>query len=72
MQYLLIIAIVLSLLYADNNREVQVVICEDNDLTTYVDRDPPPEPLKFGDCESKTMLNHEYYRIKGTFNRRRR
>lgn len=72
MQYLLIIAVVIALLYTDNNREVVVHICEEGGLTTYVDRYEPPKLLKFGECSTKTMPNHEYYRVKSSFERRRR
>ncbi len=65
----LFIALCFGLMKLDNDREVLVIICEKNDMTTYVGRQDPPNPLKFGICRARVMPNHQYYRLSRTMRR---
>ena len=65
----LFIALCFRLMKLDNDREVLVVICEKNDMTTYVGRQDPPNLLKFGVCRANVMPNHQYYNLSRTMRR---
>ena len=65
----LFIALCFGLMKLDNDREVIVIICEKNDMTTYVGRQDPPNLLKFGICRANVMPNHQYYRLSRTMRR---
>lgn len=57
------------MLYNDNNRVVNVHICEHDDVSTYVGRNEPPEELKFGSCRVEAMPNSRYYHLRQTMRR---
>ena len=66
---LLFIALCFGLVKLDNDREVLVVICEKNDITTYVGKQDPPNLLKLGTCRANIMPNHQYYKLSRTMRR---
>lgn len=63
------LAIIVWLIATDNNRNVKVHLCESNGVTTYVDRESPPDELKFGECHVEIMQNSRYYRLRQVIRR---
>ena len=60
------ISFFIFMLYNDNNRIVDVHICEHRGVSTYVSRNEPPQELKFGSCRVEVMPNSRYYRLRQT------
>ena len=58
------ILLVLSLLYIDSNRKVNVHVCESDNITRYVHLNEPPQPLKFQNCSVEIMKMKKYRQIK--------
>lgn len=54
------IALLGYMIFLNSTRIVEVHICELNNLTIYVDKNPPPTELKLGDCIIKSMSNERY------------
>lgn len=57
------------MLYNDNNRIVNVHICEHRGVSTYVNRNKPPNELKFGSCRVESMPNSHYYTLRKVMRR---
>lgn len=64
---LFFVGLVFTLIYVDLNSKIDVTICENNNLTTYVNRKKPGAKIKAGECRSEIMFKSEYYDLKQTF-----
>jgi len=58
------IILVVGLVYFDYNGEVDVTICENGGLTTYVGRVEPSGKLNFGECRTDNMIRGKYYELR--------
>jgi hypothetical protein len=56
----LIILIISGIILGESYSEVNVYVCEANDLTTYVSKFAPPKAGKFGSCRIEVMTNEAY------------
>jgi len=64
MSFMSFMFLVVWLLYMDINRIVDVHICTQNELTTYVGRQNPPQELKMGSCYIEAMKNKRYRHLR--------
>ena len=49
------------------NTNVDVHVCEDKGLTTYVSKQPPHSTLKVGACHLEPKTNSGYYELRRSF-----
>ena len=61
---LMFLSFIIWLIYSDQNREVEVYLCEANGLTTYVNRNKPPTELKLGVCHTENMTKNHYSNLR--------
>ena len=62
----------LTLIYLESNRNINVHVCENDNVTRYIHIRKPPEKLKFGVCRIEVMKMREYRRIKNSLTIRMR
>lgn len=60
----LILLIFFGVIIADSKANIEVHVCEVNDLTTYVSRRSPPKIVKFGRCRVEVMTKDEYSKLR--------
>lgn len=60
----LIMLLFFGVIIANSKANVEVNICEVNDLTTYVSKNAPPKAVKFGNCRIEVMSNDEYHKLR--------
>lgn len=60
----LIMLLVFGIIVAASKANVEVNICEANDLTTYVSKNSPPKAVKFGNCRIEVMSNDAYHKLR--------
>lgn len=65
------IILIITLLYMDVNRDVDVYICGSGGVTHYVGREKPPCLLSLGECEVVRIPNFEYHDLRRIFNQGR-
>lgn len=61
--------IIFGLICIDQRRSVDVYICEHQQITSYVDREAPPQELKLGTCKIQRIIKDRYYFLKRRMNR---
>ena len=59
-----IVLLVFGVIYASSKTNIEVHICEANDLTTYVSKNAPPKAVKFGNCRIEVMSNDAYHKLR--------